>query len=227
MAKRFIDTTIWTQNKWFRKLSPKNKLLWFYLISNCDAVGVWEEDFELASFIIGDDFKKDEINKEFEGKLKWINAKKIWILDFCDFQYGKLIEENLTNKPHQSYINLLKKHSLWIDYTKTIKSLKEKDKDKDKDKDKEKENIPFEVFWNLYNKKLGSKDDCEKKWKKLKDKERQSIIDILPEYKRQFKDRQFQPYPATFLNQRRWENEIIRETNNNSVFDKYLIKDGK
>ena len=47
MAKRFIETTMWTGNKWFRKLEPKYKLLWFYLISNCDAVGVWEEDLEL------------------------------------------------------------------------------------------------------------------------------------------------------------------------------------
>lgn len=139
MAKRFIDTTIWTQNKWFRKLKLKDKLLWIYLICNCDNVGVWEEDFELASFIIGDEFTREEINKSFGNKIKWFCPKKLWVIDFCNFQYGTLIEENLTNKPHQSYINTLKKHSLWIEYTKTIQSHKEKETDKDKDKDKDKE----------------------------------------------------------------------------------------
>jgi hypothetical protein len=139
MAKRFIDTTIWTQNKWFRKLKPKDKLLWFYLFSNCDNVGVWEEDFELASFIIGEEFTKEEVNKSFGDRIKWFCPKKIWIVDFCNFQYGFLYEENIKNKPHQSYIALLKKHSLWIEYVKTIQSHKEKDTDKDKDIDKDKE----------------------------------------------------------------------------------------
>jgi len=70
-------------------------------------------------------------------------------------------------------------------------------------------NIEFEDFWNLYAKKIGSKDNCEKKWNNLKDIERQKIIDILPEYLKQFTELQYQPYPETFLNQRRWENEII------------------
>lgn len=140
--KRFIETSIWTQNKWFRKLKPKYKLFWIYIICNCDAVGVWEEDFELVSYIIGDDFTREEIDGIFAGKIKWFNEKKLWIIDFCNFQYGALIEKNTANKPHQSYINLLKKHSLWIDYCRGMKypldGAKDKDKDKDIDKEEEK-----------------------------------------------------------------------------------------
>lgn len=135
MSKRFIETTIWTQNKWFRKLLPKHKLLWFYLLTNCDSVGVWEEDIELASFIIGEDFNINDL-LSYGDRLKYFNDKKYWITDFCSFQYGQL-KDSPSNKPHQSYISLLKKHSLWIDYTKTIDSLKEKDKEKDMDKEKE------------------------------------------------------------------------------------------
>ena len=139
MAKRFIDTTLWTQNKWFRTLPKEFKLLWIYLFCNCDMVGVWEEDLELASFIIGTSFTRENINEYFSDKIKWINGKKLWIVDFCYFQYGELKEENINNKPHQSYISLLKKHSLWIDYTKSIYRVKEKDIYKDKDIEKEKE----------------------------------------------------------------------------------------
>lgn len=138
MAKRFIETTIWTQNQWFRKLPTPVKLFWFYVISNCDSVGVWEEDFELASFIIGNELCKEEVYAHLDGKIKIISDKKIWIKDFCSFQYGELKEEATANKPHQSYIALLKKHSLWIDYQYSMDRDKEKDKDKEQDMEKDK-----------------------------------------------------------------------------------------
>jgi hypothetical protein len=71
-------------------------------------------------------------------------------------------------------------------------------------------NISFDVFWNLYKRKQGSKKDCENKWNKLKDEERQKIIDTLPVFFTSIRDEQFIPYPATYLNQRRWDNELPR-----------------
>lgn len=69
-------------------------------------------------------------------------------------------------------------------------------------------NIVFDVFWNLYNKKVGSKSKCERKWNKLKDAERQKIVDTLPNFLAGIKDKQFQPFPETYLNQERWNDEI-------------------
>ena len=70
-------------------------------------------------------------------------------------------------------------------------------------------NVSFEKFWNLYNKKVGDKSRCETKWNKLKDKEREKVIETLPAWLKQIKEKQFQPYPETYLNQRRWNDEII------------------
>jgi len=69
-------------------------------------------------------------------------------------------------------------------------------------------NIFFSSFWDLYDKKVGDKQKCEKKWNSLKPEERQKIIDTLPAFKASISDKQFQPYPETYLNKKRWNDEI-------------------
>ena len=72
----------------------------------------------------------------------------------------------------------------------------------------EKPNIDFQLFWDLYNKKIWDKNKCEKKWYWLKDEDRSKIIETLPARTRQFSDKQYQPYPETYLNQSRRNDEI-------------------
>ena len=74
-------------------------------------------------------------------------------------------------------------------------------------------NVSFEDFWNLYNKKQGSRINCEKKWMELKPEERDLIMDYIPKWIPTISEKQYQPYPETFLNQRRWENELPVITN--------------
>ncbi len=76
-------------------------------------------------------------------------------------------------------------------------------------------NIPFDSFWNLYNKKVGDKKKSEIKWKKLKDEERKKIIDTLPLFLNSITDKQYQPFPETYLNNKRWNDEIIENINSN------------
>jgi len=70
-------------------------------------------------------------------------------------------------------------------------------------------NIHFDIFWNLYNKKVGDKKKLEKKWNKLKNDERQKIIDTLPNFLNSIKDKQYLPYPETYLNNSRWNDEVL------------------
>ncbi|HRC82057.1 MAG TPA: hypothetical protein PLF27_11810 [Sedimentibacter sp.] len=79
---------------------------------------------------------------------------------------------------------------------------------RDRERDREDINIPFEIFWDSYGRKEGDKSACIKKWHKLKDEDRQKIIDTLPVFLSKIKDKQFQPYPATYLNQQRWNDEV-------------------
>lgn len=69
-------------------------------------------------------------------------------------------------------------------------------------------NVDFSKFWNLYDKKVGDKSKCEKKWVALTDTDRQKIIDTLPLFKSSIRDKQYQPHPETYLNQKRWNDEI-------------------
>jgi len=72
-------------------------------------------------------------------------------------------------------------------------------------------NISFEEFWNLYDKKCGSKEKLEAKWGKLKDEERTAIMEYIPRYKQHQPDKQYRKNPDTFFDQRGWEHEIVGE----------------
>lgn len=77
-----------------------------------------------------------------------------------------------------------------------------------KKQSKENNKIQFDVFWNLYNKKVGSKSKCEKKWNNLNLETQKKIIDTLPTFLKSITDKQYQPYAETYLNQERWNDEI-------------------
>lgn len=66
----------------------------------------------------------------------------------------------------------------------------------------------FNLFWNLYDKKIDIKK-CQMKWNKLNDEEKKNIMDYIPKYHKEQPDKQYMKNPATFLNNRSWENEIV------------------
>jgi len=110
MAKRFTDTEKW-KKKWFRKLNPEHKCFWEYLRDNCNHAGIWDVDFETASFLIGVDIDEDEARKVFKKKIVEIdNSEKWFIPSFINFQYGEQLVE--ANRMHVPIINRLKCYNL-------------------------------------------------------------------------------------------------------------------
>jgi len=71
----------------------------------------------------------------------------------------------------------------------------------------------FGDFWNLYDKKVGNKSRCEKKWNSLTDSERQKAIDTIPAFKEGISDKQYQPHPETYLNGKRWNDDLKQAEN--------------
>ena len=73
-------------------------------------------------------------------------------------------------------------------------------------------NVDFEFFWNEYDKKVGVKEKLKKKWDKLTDEERQNAMNYIDLYKQSVPDKQFRKNPETFLNNKSWNDEIIKRT---------------
>ena len=133
MAKRFIDTKIWDK-AWFRKLSTKNKLVWIYLLGKCDHAGIWDADWELAEFIIGEPISYEGLPDVIKQKMEPIKGEEqFFIPSFIDFQYGELKEHS---KPHMSVLKRLNEKHLELKGFKRV-TITTKDKDIYKKKGKE------------------------------------------------------------------------------------------
>ena len=147
MAKRFTSTDKW-KDVWFTKLSNEFKIAYIYILDNCDQVGVWDPNFELANFQLKAQIEWSNLFLAMgHDRVLLMNTGAWWLKKFCTFQYGILTDES-KSKTSQFYIKLLKQHSLWIVYTKGIYSPKEKDKEKDKEQEKEQGTEPETLIVN-------------------------------------------------------------------------------
>lgn len=70
----------------------------------------------------------------------------------------------------------------------------------------------FQKFWEQYPRKE-AKAKAEKTFKRLTKKEKDAIFQSLPKHLKswQNKDRSFIPMPTTWLNQKRWNDEVVIE----------------
>lgn len=74
-------------------------------------------------------------------------------------------------------------------------------------------NIEFDSFWSAYDKKVGDKEKLKKKWQALTDAERENAMSYIPNYILSRPDKQFRKDPATFLNNKSWNDEIVKPAN--------------
>jgi hypothetical protein len=135
MAKRFTDTDKY-KSLFFRGLQGAYKLLWDYIIHDCNHAGIWIVDFEIAQLYLGNDVPvtKEVALKSFNKDKKRIyelcGGRRWFIKSFVDFQYGEL---NEGNRVHKSVLDELKKSGLDKPLINSLKGVKDKDKDKDID----------------------------------------------------------------------------------------------
>ena len=71
-------------------------------------------------------------------------------------------------------------------------------------------NISFNTWWDLYDKKVGSKTKLEAKWNKLTDNQRTQAIKHTKEYIIAQPDKQYRKNPDTYFNNESYNDEIIK-----------------
>lgn len=136
--KRFTDTAKWDK-EWFCNLPPKLKCFWDFICIKCDAAGVWEPNFALASFLIREPIGVEDLHQMSDrGKSELprmirLSTGKYFIGGFIEFQHGKLSREC---KAHIPVFRLLVKHfgtkpdqDIFIGYGYPIEWVQEKEKD--------------------------------------------------------------------------------------------------
>ncbi len=87
MAKRLTDTDKW-KRPWFRELDYKAKIVWFYILDNCDHAGIWPADFGLLSYQTGLKVDRRQFEEWFGSKTIFFDEDKVFIPSFFDFQYA-------------------------------------------------------------------------------------------------------------------------------------------
>jgi len=110
MPKRFTDTEKWKKG-FIRNLPTKYKLLWLYILDDCNHAGLWDVDLEVAEIRIGAKINTKEAIKYYSKNIKiFDNGNKWFIPKFIEFQYGQL-NENVN--AHKSVIRLIEKYDLY------------------------------------------------------------------------------------------------------------------
>lgn len=215
MAKRFIDTGIF-DDAWFMDLSKDGKILWLYFITKCDHAGMLTMNIKLCKVQTGISDIQTVI-KELGNRIVTVGELLFFVPKFVQYQYPGFPDCNF--KAAQSAIQILSKYNLIKEGKLTV--AKELDNSygigngisngngKNEEEVLKKINIEFEVFWNLYDKKVGDKDKLIKKWLALSDLDRAAAIKYIPGYIASKPDKQFRKDPTTFLNNKSWNDEII------------------
>ena len=212
MAKRFIDTDLFRKG-FIKSLSPLDKLLWIYIITDCNHAGIWEVEFDVANIRLGNNYFEPQATEIFKDRIIVFDDKRKWFIPaFIEFQYG-ILNQNVN--AHKSVLSILEAKKLLKHVGANQQFINSSSTVKDKDKDKDKViNENFNIFWSVYPKKK-SKGIAEKTWVKLKKSKELPEIDIIINAVKIQKESfdwkkeagQFIPHPSTWLNAKGWENE--------------------
>lgn len=225
MAKRYIETGFY-KSPYIRGLKGSLKSLYSFIICDCDSAGIWVKDLPIASTYIGFDVTEAEFQKFVkDGKAVDLKNGKYFFPDFIEHQYPSGLSPQ--NPAQKKAINELKRYHLIDKDFKTLQrpsvvpTVGTKEVVVVVEEEMEEEEVvvisatDFEIFWEVYDKKIGSKPKLKKKWDSLTEPEREAALEYIPGYVKATPDKKYRKNPETFLNNKSWNDEII--TTNRTV----------
>jgi hypothetical protein len=218
---RKVHVTFW-RDEFVEGLTPEQKFFYLYLLTNdrTTQCGIYEITIRQMCYDTG--YNEDTIKKLIlffinTGKLIYSEHTKEMALK----NWGKYNDSNSPKVRACIEKELLKvKDRLLIQYAYSIdthtQEEEEEEQEKEEDKEQEQVNIDFDWFWTDYDKKVGVKEKLKKKWNKLTDQERENAMNYIELYKQSVPDKQFRKNPETFLNNKSWNDELIKSNTNNN-----------
>lgn len=103
------------RDKWYMNLTPVQKCVWEYILSECDHAGILEFNIKMMSLQIGAEITIENL-KFFEecGKIQFIDKDVIFVPNFVLFQQRLLSFDQLNprNRCHKSILERLKKYKI-------------------------------------------------------------------------------------------------------------------
>lgn len=150
----------------------------------------------------------------------------MYIMNFEKHQQLDAIENarRISRESSQRYRDKVK--GLLGDGHVTVTSSLVTEQNKNKSKNKNiTEKIPFETFWDAYNKKVGKKSKLIAKWDKLTLETQKRILGHIKLYKQAQPNKQYRKNPETYLNNESWKDEIINDDNKQFLINNSQSKD--
>lgn len=227
MAYRFTNTEKW-EDSWFSSLKQIEMLLFMYLCDNCDIAGFAEVNLKRWASDLNSN--PDTIEGALKGLQRGIITSKegdaIYLRNFLKHQ--KNLPINTNNKAH---VGILRRFELYR-YKFDIQDISEfiergfkggsmplqrgtgngngKGNGIKGGVGEKEETYTFEQFWTDYDKKVGDKKKLEAKWAKIPEAEKKRIFEYIPAYKEAQPNKAYRKNPETFINQKSWNDEIIK-----------------
>ena len=147
----------------------------------------------------------DRIFKELTTKGYVLSVKEVD--EKGHFTYNHIVYDKPFNGEPSTELPLTDKPLTGLPYT-ADQPLQSKNIQSTKEQSKEYKDSMFEIFWDLYDKKVDSKK-CKEKFLRLKDAEIEKIFLTLPDYIKSTPDVKFRKNPSTYLNNQCWNDEVV------------------
>lgn len=217
---RKVHTSFWSDT-FISDLDRDKKLFYLYILTNerTTQCGIYEISKKQISFDLG--YSTDTVCKLLQyfiklGKIRYNEQTK-------ELAVGNWLKYNGSTSPKvKSCIDKefsKVKDRVLIEYIYSTDTHTQQEEEQEEEQEQE-EKIDFDIFYNLYDKKVDGKDS-KLKWDKLDLQTQQLILSIVPKYIKSTPDKQFRKSPLVYLNKKAWEDEIIIEKEFNKPVQTY------
>jgi hypothetical protein len=189
------------------------KLGYLFILDSVDNSGVWEADFELADFQVGAKIEWEELKLALGDRVEVLDDGKWHMRRFVKFQYGEL---SPASKPHAQVLRLREAHGITASkgYRESTHTLKDKNQEEVKAKDIGGLGEIAEEIYQVYPRKVAKPAAITAILKALDGDiaKRGSLLAKTRAYAEAVShwpadERQFVPHPATWFNQRRYDDD--------------------